>query len=549
MSNVNRVSEIPRWTRYVALIELLLPVTLYLVIAAQLALRQSDRLNPDGVAYLRLAGYFADGDWAHGFSLYWSPLFPLSIAALLQCGMDGLEAGHLVLAGAGALLLVATFALLRTATNTGPVARTLLLLAAVPAIAEFEVFVVAPDVLLSAILVTAVVAMWQAAQGESRGAFLLAGSLFGLGYWAKAYALPFGLVVITFSILWLRLREGKPWRLPLGLSLGGFALTVLPLVLILSSLNYGFTIGKSGAINHAVAGPNDVMRFHPVVFGVPTPPHVTLWETPDTLPYQYWSPFSSRAYFDHQVAIAARNTVEAGKTLFALDSAGLGVGGLIVLWIVAWLRRRTDPELVTATMWLTGVLGIYLAGYLTVAFERRYVQSFAVPIFLCTTAWLAGRVAARPIIGMLVAVAVAVSIATAWIPKVQRNVATRTSPYLREIAGELRQMGFRGPFAATSWYHGVSLAYFTGEPHVGFPPDADPAVDATRLREAGVDWLVVFDLASYPAMPVQDLYPPAIPRAMAILTGEGWKLRREFVVSMNGRDARILAFQRSAPSR
>ncbi len=534
---------------YTSILELAVPVGGYLVLAALLALRHADRLNPDGVCYLRLGEYFAAGDWRNGFSLYWSPLFPLVIAGFSKLGVDGLEAAHLVLAIGGAALICATFFLLRLTTRTTMGVRILLLVAAVPAIAEFQLFVVAPDVLLSVILITALAMTWYAAAREKRGAFVLAGALFGLGYWAKAYALPFGLVAIAVSIWWLRRRASRSWRAPLGLALGGFALTAAPLVILLSSLNGGFTIGKSGPINHAVVGPNDILRTHPVVFGVPTPPHVTIWETPDQLPYAYWSPFASRSYFDHQVAIAARNSIEASKTLAGLDVAGLGLGSLIVGLILVGIRREANRDAVTATVWLAGLLGLYLGGYLLVAFEPRYVQSFALPVLLCTAALLASRLVIRPPMAWLVAAAVAASLSAAWIPRVNDHLRSRASPYLREVARELRAMGFQGPFAATSWYHGVALAYFSGQPHVGFPPDADPAVDATRLREAGVDWLVVFDLATYPAMPVQDLYPPTIPRALEILANEGWTMRREFVVSMNGQESHIVAFQRPAPSR
>ena len=106
-----------------------------------------------------------------------------------------------------------------------------------------------------------------------------------------------------------------------------------------------------------------------------------------------------------------------------------------------------------------------------------------------------------------------------------------------------------GPFASTSWYHGLSLAYFTDQPTIGFPPDADPKVDAARLREAGVDWILVWDMGAYPPLPVQDLYPPTIPRAAAIIRDEGgWKLRKSAVVSFGRREAKIYAFQREKPA-
>jgi hypothetical protein len=59
-----------------------------------------------------------------------------------------------------------------------------------------------------------------------------------------------------------------------------------------------------------------------------------------------------------------------------------------------------------------------------------------------------------------------------------------------------------------------------------------------------VDWIVVFELPYFPPMPVQDLYPPTIPRALQIIRAEGWQARGKFAVSVGGRDAVITAYQR-----
>ncbi len=40
-----------------------------------MAIHFSDRMNPDGVAYLRIAGYYLKGDIAKAVSGYWSPLY------------------------------------------------------------------------------------------------------------------------------------------------------------------------------------------------------------------------------------------------------------------------------------------------------------------------------------------------------------------------------------------------------------------------------------------------------------------------------------------
>src|SRR4051812_12775347 len=65
---------------------LLIYGTLILVLGAG----HMDRLNPDGIAYLRQAGYWASGQFEAAISLYWSSLFPLTMAPLRWAGVDGL---------------------------------------------------------------------------------------------------------------------------------------------------------------------------------------------------------------------------------------------------------------------------------------------------------------------------------------------------------------------------------------------------------------------------------------------------------------------------
>ena len=120
---------------------------------------------------------------------------------------------------------------------------------------------------------------------------------------------------------------------------------------------------------------------------------------------------------------------------------------------------------------------------------------------------------------------------------------------MRELAEDLRKLGFRGPFASTSWFHGLAFAYFSGQASVGFPPNVDPEDCAERLRNAGVDWILVWDMPFFPPLAVQDFYPPTIPRAARIIESDGkWKLRKAVTVTFDGREAKIYAFQRVKPS-
>ena len=540
---------------------MLLPaLALYLAVAVPVALANADRLNPDGVCYLRLAQYLAAGDWWNGASLYWSPALPFSVAPLVALGWDALDAARVVLiAWGGALIAAAGWFLREWIPLSRPWRAAWLALLALPA-AGFQIFVIAPDVPLSAILLGSFAALHRAAR-SGRG-WILAGALGGIAFLAKAYALPFVILHLPATVWWLHRRApgGRTWSRgrALAAALAAFLVPVAAWTAVLSAKNGAFTVGKSGAINHAVAGPPDVVRHHPVVFGVPEAPHVSVWENPERLPYRFWSPFDSKEYAQHQVRMAGVNAREILRTAAEFDGVELpGAGGwragllpLLALALPLAARRiaagETQNALRTFFPWLAGTVLLYGGGYLLVAYEPRYVRSLFLPLLLAAAAGVAAATA-NPRWRLGIFAALAATLAWAWIPATTRSLRSPSALWLREVTEELRRRGFEGRFATTSWYHGVAVAFLSGQPHVGFPPDADPARVGERLREAGVNCILVFQLPVMPPMPVHDLYPPTIPRAMAVVQAEGWEARAAFSVRQAGGEARVFFFHRPGP--
>ena len=76
----------------------LLGYALYAVVLGVAAARNVDRLNPDAIAYLRIAHYAATGQLDLMISGCWGPLLSWLIAPLLAVGVDSLVAARVVLA-------------------------------------------------------------------------------------------------------------------------------------------------------------------------------------------------------------------------------------------------------------------------------------------------------------------------------------------------------------------------------------------------------------------------------------------------------------------
>lgn len=530
--------------------ELVFPVGLFLVLAFGNALAHPERINPDGICYARLAKYLAAGDLTNAISTYWSPLFAWSMAPLLLLGVDGQEAAAIAQVLWGTVLLFGFHWFLITWTDLKPWGRSVAMLYVVLPLVTYANFVVGPDVALAATLLC-----YFAALGDSRWRSTTIG-LFGIGmlggitYWTKAYALPFVLLHLPMSFLLF----GAPPRMSRRLRDAACALLglAIPVALWISALTWqrgSLTIGSSGPINHAVVGPPDEIRFHPMVFGIPKAPHISIWENPEKLPYKFWSPFESRAYFDHQLAVTRANLSRLAQALMDFDALGICALLFALLLPLGWWLRD-DARTCRLLWWTAATAALFFGGFLIVAFEPRYVNALMLPLIVAVGLQIVlapARQWARWVRLLVVAIAGG-SLAWTWIPQTQRGLTSNSPSYMRALAATLPEIQFKGPFATTSWHHGIALAAYTNQASVGFPPDESPEISAQRLREAGVNWIVVWQMPNYPAQPVQDLYPPTIPRALRIVQDEpGWKLQRVAILPFGSREARISFFERMNP--
>jgi hypothetical protein len=67
-----------------------------LLLAAAIPPNQNN-LNPDGIAYLRLASYYAVGNVGLALSGYWEPMLSWAVAILLKLGLVPLLAGRVAM--------------------------------------------------------------------------------------------------------------------------------------------------------------------------------------------------------------------------------------------------------------------------------------------------------------------------------------------------------------------------------------------------------------------------------------------------------------------
>lgn len=295
-------------------------------------------LNTDAVAYLRIAGYYAQGHTELAVSGYWGPMLSWMIALLLKFHAAPLVAARVAMGAAAVLFSLGCFRLL---LGLGLGLRAALVGYALAAGASvlWSVEYISPDLLVSGLICLAVGEVSSARWAESWKTAVLAGVLWGGAYLAKAVAFPlaFGMSGLL-ALLWCARQPGR-WRQiarQLLVTLSAFLLVASPWIGALSAKYGHVTFSTTARIAHALAGPPDVERYHPFARQIhaPDPGRLTFWEDPSRMPYAYWSPFESRSNFTHQLRVMGRNVAVILAHLAEFDLLHLGVLAAIASLLV-----------------------------------------------------------------------------------------------------------------------------------------------------------------------------------------------------------------------
>jgi len=358
------------------------------VLAIQLALltwagwQNRASLNTDGIAYLRLASYYAHGQTELMISGYWGPLLSWLAAVFLKLGCAPWLAGRIVVGLSAVVFGLGSLGLLRSlALPAGAVLAGFILAAGASVLWSVEY--VSPDLLVAGLVLLAMGRMLSPSWLAQRKSAALAGLLWGLAYLAKAVALPLALgISASLAGLWLLSQPGagRAIRRQFAITSLVFLLVAAPWIGVLSVKYGGLTFSTSARIAHALAGPPDVERYHPTMrtFHRPEPGRVTSWEEPSRMPYRFWSPLASRAYFGHQLQVIGRNLLTVLGFFAAFDRLHLGLIALLgCAAVFLWRGRQIVQE---RWCWMPLTLlclaGIYLPVYVQVVDERYFYAAY-----------------------------------------------------------------------------------------------------------------------------------------------------------------------------
>ena len=451
-------------------------------------------LGVDSTAYLTIAKHYLNGHWDEAINAYWSPLYSWLLVPLLGSGLDGSTALRLVclVAGAGTLL---GFRALSRQLRVAPALVDVASSGVAAYLLVFGLIVttgLTPDVLLACFILLYLRSLWL--RPRTLGNACAAGLFAGVGYLAKAYALPFFLFHFTATLAcagWkTRARFGV--RRPLlrwAAGLMGFVLVAAPWAAVISSHHGRLTLGTTGPFNLSYMNPAARFPFDAHGLIPPPGPHaLSGWDNPAQLPIVEWRWWRSPADFVAGLRAIRRNLVETTRHLSEQSGVAfaLAIVGLASLLQARNLRRRKRE--VCAVIFAAVV---YLGGYLLAArmVEARYLIPISLLAALCASVWAdeerrrgSGRRVAFPLVAAL-----ALGYAWPFLHELLDGRPKGVSP--RAIASSLSAVikPYHRVASKDDWNNGLYLSYWLGARYYGSP---SPDKFERQLSEHQIDFLV-----------------------------------------------------------
>ncbi|AKJ63481.1 hypothetical protein [Kiritimatiella glycovorans] len=311
-------------------------------------------VNPDAVSYMRIARYWLEGRTGLAVNGYWGPLLSWLMVPWMAWTGSPLVSARMALAVSAALLYGAGLFWMRVMELPAGVRA-----AAAWPLAIFcgawSVRLITPDPLMAALFLAGAGLDVRAARTGKMLHAAFAGVFFGLAYMAKAVALPAAALWVLLHGAYRVWASRGRWREPVLRGAAAAALTAsvsLPWIAAVSADAGQISFSASGGINHAIAGPPDVERYHPTFreFHVPEEGRITSWEDPTAMSYPRWSPLERMDYLRHQLKIPYWNANHILHNWTAFDWLYLTPGILLIALCVFAAGRPEMREVVCVSL-------------------------------------------------------------------------------------------------------------------------------------------------------------------------------------------------------
>lgn len=316
-------------------------------------------LNADAVAYLRIAQYYANGNFDLAVNSYWGPFFSWLVVPFLLIGLDPLISARIVMAISAIVFYFACdhfFKRCGVREEWGAAGR---LVAGVASLI-WSIQQITPDLLMSGFLTFAASKIIPDNRNANGYNWLFTGVFFGLAFLTKPVAFPISILFISLFLMIVFVCERHKFFSALKAAVKIFAVFLAVCIpwITAVSMKYGkFTISSSAKIAHAVVGPELKEHVHPFAthFHKPQQGRVTSWEDPTSLPYKFWSPISKFSNFLYQLKLIGRNLLIVAGLLLALHP----VIAFLVFASIRWFFKWGETGYLSSMSWFRLLLPVF----------------------------------------------------------------------------------------------------------------------------------------------------------------------------------------------
>ena len=350
----------------------------YLLVSLALLPGFFHAINADGISYISIARRYLGGDWHGAINAYWGPLLSWLLVPFLALGLDALLAGKLLSITIG-LVTIAGLYVLAARCQLSERLRLGVMVSLLPALWLFTFQTLTPDFLMVCVLVWYFGVIFGPGYLNGFRSAVVVGVLGGLAYFSKAYGFYFfiaHLSLMTF-LLWLGAGVAVGRRRAV-LRAYGVALIVFALLssgwIAALSVKYGhFTVSTSGSNNNALSalGARDPLSSSCRSFRAPGDASaISMWDDPSVLVVSDRPRLSASVVISHEGhAIVGNLSRMAGMIQEYSPLAAVIIAGSIVYCV----RRRLACLRPGGEALILSTLLLYLAGYLPLFVERRYL--------------------------------------------------------------------------------------------------------------------------------------------------------------------------------
>jgi len=325
----------------------------------------------DGISYLYVAKVFANGEFFRSVNGCWSPLASWLLAPFYKMGFDLILSAKYLNGLIGLLTLFSSCSLIDK-FNIHPTIKKILPFPIAIFLLSACFYELCADLLSLFILILYLNLVFSKNFFRNNYKIVLAGVVAALGYYAKAYCLPF--ILIHFFVATIFLSPVTSIKDRIFFSIRKMLIIAVVLFLLITPYVIALT-AKYGSPRISNAGRLNITWVLSPGFGdtrkivaAPFSDGTSYWDDPTFAQEKYVGPFTSFHYFIGELKWARHNTIQ--YVLLLLKMSIFSIPLMITFFIFFFYKKKNmfSPE---KLLLLTTL--IFPCGYILIYMDWRYV--------------------------------------------------------------------------------------------------------------------------------------------------------------------------------